>query len=171
MRMRTAVQNFRQVSQHHRILLKIVVIVLIPTFLTTSEILAHEGATGVVKERMESMKSVAQSMKRINKALRSNSNVDRAAIKREAAAITRRAREFPQKFPAGSEGGVSEAKPEVWQNPVDFSAKSMALATAAERLSSAAGTGSLKELSAGFSGIGKTCGACHRVYRMKKRNR
>ena len=168
--MRTEVAHSRQVSQHLRILMKTVVVVF-PTFLTTSEILAHEGATGAVKERMVSMQSVAQSMKRINKVLRSSSNVDRAAIKREAAAIARRAREFPQKFPVGSEGGVSEAKPEVWQNPVDFSAKSMALATAAERLSGAAGTGSLEELSAGFSGIGKTCGACHRVYRMKKRNR
>lgn len=168
--MRTEVAHSRQVSQHLRILMKTVVVVF-PTFLTTSEILAHEGATGAVKERMVSMQSVAQSMKRINTVLRSSSNVDRAAIKREAAAIARRAREFPQKFPVGSEGGVSEAKPEVWQNPVDFSAKSMALATAAERLSGAAGTGSLEELSAGFSGIGKTCGACHRVYRMKKRNR
>ena len=169
--MKTEVAHSGQTLQHLRILLKIVALVLIPTFLTTSEILAHEGATGVVKERMESMKSVAQSMKRINKALRSSSNIDRAAIKREAAAITKRALEFPEKFPAGSEGGASEAKPEVWQNPVDFAAKSMALARAAERLSGAAGTVSRGELSASFSGIGKTCGACHRIYRMKKRNR
>ncbi len=169
--MKTEVAHSGQISQHLRILLKIVALVLIPTFLTTSEIIAHEGANGVVKERMESMKSVARSMKRINKALRSSSDIDRAAIKREAAAITKHARDFPQKFPVGSEGGMSEAKPEVWQNPGDFSAKSMALATAAERLSGAASIGSREELYAGFSGVGKTCGSCHRVYRMKKRDR
>ena len=169
--MKTEVAHSGQISQHRRILLKIAALVFIPTFLTTSEILAHKGATGVVRERMESMKSVAQSMKRISKALRSSSDIDRAAIKREAAAITKRAREFPGKFPVWSEGGASEAKPEVWQNPVDFASKSMALARAAERLSGAAGSGSLEELSDSFSGIGKTCGACHRIYRIKKRNR
>ena len=169
--MKTEFAQSRQVSQRLRNLLKIVVIVLIPTLLPMSEILAHKGTTGVVKERMEAMKSVARSMKRINKALRSSSDIDRAAIKREAAAITKHAKEFPQKFPVGSEGGMSEAKPEVWKNPVDFSAKSMALSTAAERLSGAANTGSREELSAGFSDVGKTCGSCHRVYRMKKRNR
>ena len=169
--MKAEVSHSRQVSQHRRNLLNIAVVVLVPTLLPMSESLAHKGATGVIKERMETMKSVARSMKRINKALRSSSDIDRAAIKREAAAITKHAREFPQKFPVGSEGGMSEAKPEVWKNPVDFSAKSMALSTAAERLSGAASTGSREELSAGFSGVGKTCGSCHRVYRMKKRDR
>ena len=129
---------------------------------------AHEGATGVVKERMDMMRSVAQSMKRIHNQLKLGAGLDHAAIAREAASIAGHSRDLVKKFPAGSGGGVSEAKPDIWQNPRDFTAKSEAFTAAARRLSDAAGKADSSNLTALFRDMGSTCSACHRDYRQKK---
>jgi len=60
---------------------------------------AHEGATGVVKERMDMMRSVAQSMKRIHNQLKLGAGLDHAAIAREAASITRHSQDLVKNSP------------------------------------------------------------------------
>lgn len=147
-------------------------ILLFPTLVVLYAVafpaIAHQGASGVVKERMDAMQSVAQSMKRINRQLKAGAEFDRGEIAREASSIAEHSRVFATKFPTGTGGGVSEAKPEIWQNQKDFAAKSDALTTAARLLSEAAGKESLSELNSRFRAVGKTCSACHRDYRQKK---
>ena len=66
------------------------------------------------------------------------------------------------KFTPKETDHASEAKPEIWTNWADFSAKGMALKTAAEQLDPA----SLDGINAGMGAIGGSCKACHSVYRM-----
>lgn len=63
-------------------------------------------------------------------------------------------------FPAGSAGEKSKAKPEIWSKPDDFKAALGAFQRAAADL--AAGG----DFKANFGALGKTCGGCHKVFRM-----
>ena len=60
---------------------------------------AHEGATGITKERMDAMESMARAMKAIRRSLEGNRNS--AAIQNEADRIREMAVRIPQWFPPG----------------------------------------------------------------------
>lgn len=72
---------------------------------------------------------------------------------------------IPGLFPAGSGGGESRARPEIWTNWGDFEAKAMDLRRAASRLVQLARAGD----SAGFATqadvVEAACTACHAAYR------
>ena len=85
-----------------------------------------------------------------------------AQIASAKAAIVAAAGEIDAKFAPKETDPASEAKPEIWTNWADFSAKGMALKTAAESLDPA----SLDGIKAGMGAIGGSCKACHSVYRM-----
>ena len=80
----------------------------------------HMGAKGVVKERMQLMKSYAASMKKINKELRAKTSVNYVLIKLEANDIVENSQKVMELFPPGSGGGMSEASLKIWQQPSDF---------------------------------------------------
>ena len=58
---------------------------------------AHEGATGITKQRMDSMESMSKAMKAIRRCLEGNRNI--AAIQAEAERIRELAIRIPQWFP------------------------------------------------------------------------
>jgi cytochrome c556 len=64
-------------------------------------------------------------------------------------------------FEANETDPLSDAKPEIWENLDDFAAKAGVLQVAAEgaTITDAASIG------AAMGAMGKTCGACHKVYR------
>ena len=65
----------------------------------------HMGAKGVVKERMQLMKSYAASMKKINKELRAKTSVNYVLIRLEANDIVGSSQKVMELFPPGSGGG------------------------------------------------------------------
>jgi len=67
--------------------------------------------------------------------------------------------------PPGKGEGLTMAKPEIWANMADFTAKMKAAGDAATALASAAQAGNLDGVKAGFGALGGTCGACHKPYR------
>jgi hypothetical protein len=67
---------------------------------------AHEGATGVVKERMAAMESMASATKEIRR--RIVGIRDFPTITAEAARIAALAQRLPEWFPPGSDAGPSE---------------------------------------------------------------
>lgn len=136
--------------------------------LLTATSSAHEGATGVVKERMDLMESLSASMKRIDAALKASGAPDRTGIAQSARTVGEHAAAIDRLFPAGSDEQMSAASPDVWKNPEDFSRKSLALADAARALAEAAGTGDQTALRAGFRKIGGACSSCHKDFRIKK---
>ena len=86
--------------------------------------LAHEGhehATGVVRERMELMTSMGERLLAISKRLRANKNL--GSIADDARVIQELATKIAAQFPAGSTQFPTAAKPVIWQEWADFSAK------------------------------------------------
>ena len=131
-------------------------------------VLAHGGAEGVVKERMDLMKSLGASMKTLKDQVMGSGEADRTAVAREAAAIATHAEGITSKFPKGSLEGPSEAKPEIWTRWADFEAAAEDLATAARQLEMTAEAGDGPALKASFGAVAKSCGSCHQEFRVKK---
>ncbi len=84
--------------------------------LTPAFAMAHGNASGVVKERMELMEEMKESMKSMSDIFSGKRDYDAQIIKKAARVIERNAGEaLTRLFPEGSLHGPSEAKPEIWQ--------------------------------------------------------
>lgn len=103
---------------------------------------AHSGATGVVKERMDAMKSMGDAIKRIKPMMSGEAAYDEAAVREAARAIAERAGPaMTGKFPEGSTEHPSETLPRTWEEWDRFTELAAHLETAAEGLAMAAGNG------------------------------
>src|SRR6056297_3750192 len=103
---------------------------------------AHSGATGVVKERMDAMKSMGEAIKRIKPMMSGEAAYDEAAVHAAAQSIADEAGEaMTSKFPEGSTDHPSEALPRTWDEWERFAALANQLEMAANGLAMAAGNG------------------------------
>jgi cytochrome c556 len=89
--------------------------------------------------------------------------VDHAAG--HAAGLAALAALVPDIFPEGSGGEGTRAKPEIWQNWADFTAKAQGLQTAAAALVQASAGGDMAAIEAAVDKVAGACSACHDVYR------
>jgi len=134
---------------------------------TGSLALAHSGATGIVKERMDGMGTLAASMKSLV-GLHKGGAVDAESVGRIARAMKAHSgRALTRRFPEGSMPPVSEASPEIWRDWARFVALSDALFAAADRLETEATSPGL-DLGAHIEDLGATCSGCHKVFRIEK---
>jgi cytochrome c556 len=129
--------------------------------------LAHEGATGVVKERMDLMERQKDDMKLIGDMAKGVTPFDAAKAAEAARDIGLTSEKIPELFPEGSIEGKSEALPAIWENWDDFTAKAKDLGKAADVLASALEGGD-PEWTGAFQGVSDACKACHQDYRKKK---
>ena len=132
---------------------------------------AHMGAKGVVKERMELMKSIGKNMKTMSMMTRGKVSMDTATVIKSAGEIANHGARITSLFPKGSGHGVSEASPRIWEDPESFKKSTDRLVDAARALQSAAGTGDAEAIKASFRALGKTCGGCHKQFRIKKKKK
>lgn len=124
--------------------------------------LAHEGATGIIKERMERFKENKEGMK----AIKGNLAKDPTVIAQKASDIETWANEMVDFFPEGSNQAPSEALSAIWANFEDFTAKAVANAKAASDLKTLSQSGANQSaLNKGFKALGKTCKDCHNDYK------
>ena len=124
--------------------------------------LAHTGATGIVKKRMEVMKDVGAVMKELGAMVKGDASFDALTVARRGGDLKTHAAAMPALFPEGSIHGPSEALPQIWQNFEGFSAIASDLESAATALS---GVTEASALPAALGAAGKTCKACHSDYR------
>ena len=129
--------------------------------------LAHKGATGIVKQRMELMKGIAEQMKALKPMMDGKAAYDPAGVAKAAEAIAAHATRIAQSFPKGSTEHPSEASPKIWTDWDGFEASAEALRKHASALKADAGkgAGAAKAL---FAEMAKTCKGCHEGYRVKK---
>lgn len=125
---------------------------------------AHEGATGIVKERMDAMESMAKAMKAITLSIKSGR--DLASVRKQAQTIHDFAEKMTPMFPAGTTGHPSGAKPAIWKQWPDFEAKARALSAESEKLAEIDARDT-KALAAQARMVSRTCGGCHELYRQK----
>jgi cytochrome c556 len=76
---------------------------------------------------------------------------------------------IPSAFPAGTETGHdTKAKPEIWSDAAGFAKAAANAQAAAEKLVTLAGADDKAGFAEQFDAVGKTCGACHRAYRVRR---
>ena len=128
-------------------------------------------AADPITQRRDDMKANGAAMKAINETLEKGGAA--ADIAPHAAKIHQVSMEIGTLFPAGSDQpqgkdpGQTKAKPEIWQNPDDFSAKLKAFQDESAMFQTAVAGGDMAAIKAEFEKLGGTCGDCHKVYRGK----
>jgi cytochrome c556 len=132
---------------------------------------AHDGATGVIKERMQAMDAMAKSMKTVGPMIRGQVSLDHEKAAAAARTIAAGAGEHLLRlFPAGSLMPPSDAKAEIWDDWARFEALANELADAAGRMEETAKDGADSTgMAAAFKGVGGVCADCHKEFRAKKR--
>ena len=135
-------------------------------------VLAHSGATGIVKERMDLMKSIADQMKAVGRMIKGEDDFDAQKVAKAAEVIVRHAEKVPEMFPEGSNDSPSEALPTIWQDwetflqlTADMKQQASNLRTAAKKAADIDG------IRPQFAAVGKTCSACHQDFRKKNESR
>ena len=123
---------------------------------------AHEGATGVVKDRMDRFKASKESVKQIKKALKTK---DWSAIQKEANDLQQWASEMSNFFPEGSNGKPSEAKDNIWSDWEGFLRSVESYQEGTEELVKASSNESLEATATAFKGMLKSCKSCHNDFK------
>ena len=127
-----------------------------------------DTAKRIMHERHEGMEAIGKA----NKAMRDELQKDSpqlSVVEASATKIANLAREASNWFHKGTgpEAGNTGAKPEIWQNPQDFSTKLAAFQSNARAFDDAAKTNDLGQIKARLGPLGDSCKACHDKYRSK----
>ena len=130
---------------------------------------AHEGATGVAKDRMDLMQAMSKDMKEI--ARRVNANRDLAAIAAIAQRIHDRAPQIAGLFPEGSGAGVTDAKPDIWRNWSAFEAGTQKLGAESAALAAVAPAADPRAVGKQFTALIHSCTGCHTDFRRGRADR
>jgi cytochrome c556 len=137
----------------------------------TPATVSGDEAKRVMHERHEGMEAVGKTTKAIKRQLDSASP-DLGTIRTSAGRMAELAEKASGWFPAGTGPNVGKtaAKPEIWQNYTDFSAKMSDFQKAAQALNRDASGSDVAAIKARFADLGGTCKACHDKYRKEMKH-
>lgn len=121
---------------------KIIVSAVSAALIISAAAYAHNGATGVVKERMDTMGILGKVTKSLTAIMRGDVGYDSELVRKNAAQIQRHAGDSMTKlFPEDSLMKPSEALPAIWSDWEDFETLAMRLEALAVGLAASADNG------------------------------
>jgi len=134
---------------------------------STAIVFAHEGATGIVKQRMDAMSEMKAAMAVIGKMVKGRTGFDGDMGKAAAEKIVRHAENMVVLYPDSEESRqkVSKARDEIWVEWERFEQMAQDLEVVAGELKASFETGSLETVQPFFRKTGKSCSACHQDFR------
>ncbi len=127
--------------------------------------LAHSGATGVVKERMDGMKEMSHAVKAIGAVKAGAIPFSFKTLNMAGREIARHGVAARAQFPEGSLVSPSEALPSIWADRETFDRLLDQMTVAAEQLSVSVDRDEAMALSGRIGGL---CKDCHATFRKKK---
>lgn len=132
---------------------------------------AGDQAKALMHERHEGMESIGKASKAIHDQFQ-GSSPDLGVVRSSAARITDLSQKASGWFHAGTgpDVGKTGARPEIWQNPQDFSAKLANFQAAAKAFQEAANGNDTGAIKAKLGPLGQACKACHDKYRSKMKH-
>ena len=136
--------------------------IILLIFVLVNPTFAHEGATGVVKERMDKFKMSKTMMKQINVSLREN---DFENIEKSAQKLLSWSKEMSKYFPEGSDVSPSEASKNIWLDPNGFSKAIKNFEEASLELVNQAHAENSEDSIQAFRNLANTCKGCHQKFR------
>jgi cytochrome c556 len=153
--------------EDHRMIYRFAPFALLAALAFVPLALAHEGATGVVKERMDLMKRQKDDMKIIGLMAKGKTKFNPAKAAEAARDIETTAAKIHELFPEGTDGGHSEAKPEIWRKWDEFTGDADSLRTQAEALAAALDANA-PDWKTDFQAVIDACKTCHKSFRAEK---
>ena len=128
---------------------------------------AHKGATGIVKQRMDAMKAVADATKTVAQMVKGQTAFDANLAASAAEEIKGHASNMADLFPQDSLDHPSEALPAIWKDWAKFTEIAGQLtAASAELAATATSANEAAELRPVFGKVAATCSACHEKFRL-----
>lgn len=132
-------------------------------------VLAHDGATGMVMQRMEAMKEISQSMKAIGAMVKGEKEFNAAEVEAAALVIAGHGKHIGHMFPEGSLDKPTEALPVIWTRWDDFTRIGKEMETSALALAEASKSASTaQDIVQHLGAVGQTCKSCHQDFRLAK---
>ncbi len=113
------------------------------------------------------MEEINDAMKPLGAIAKKQAPFDAAVVKTNATTIAENLKKAHELFPAGSDGGESRAKPEIWTDRAEFDKQMKDAQAAAVALSQ------VKEEAAflpALRTLGGDCKSCHDMYRLPEKN-
>jgi cytochrome c556 len=128
-------------------------------------------ALAIMHERHEGMETIGKNFKALHRELDASSPA-LAVIRASAAKIAGLSHKASGWFAKGTgpELGKTGAKPAIWQDPKDFTAKLAAFQKAAPLFATAAAGNDLAATKARYADLGQACKACHDKYRAEMKH-
>ena len=124
-----------------------------------------EGATGIVKERMDKFQESKNLMRTINKSL-SDNNFD--IIRQSGKKLNKWAIEMHKYFPKGSEASSSnksQASDDIWSDPEGFKKAIKAFEKASAKLIKISKNKNIDDTVSSFREVAASCKGCHQKFR------
>ncbi len=148
-------------------------LIAIPIVMLAVSALAHGGATGIIKTRMDQMGDISKAMKTMAKMVKGEIAYDVGQVRKLSLDISNLGGSaLTRLFPKHSLDPPTEARSEIWQNWEEFERDAVEMQRAALALSKgAANAGGRGDVGSPFSLFGElagTCKSCHDEFRIKK---
>ena len=126
---------------------------------------SNEGATGIVKERMDKFQESKNLMRTINKSLsEDNFNV----ITQSAKKLNKWANEMHKYFPKGSEASTSnksQASDNIWSDPEGFKKAVKKFEITSAKLIKISQNKNIDDTVSSFREVAASCKGCHKQFR------
>lgn len=133
--------------------------------------LAHDGATGIVKERMDAMEEMSKQSKKITRIIKNKEPIDTASLINTADLFLKHGNKMQSLFPDSEHSRMkSEALPAVWEDWQDFTRRIDEFVLLSKNLKTQAESNATnKELTTAFRDTALSCRGCHKKYRKRKK--
>ena len=136
----------------------------ITALLVAGVAVAHEGVKNpVVMARMNGMSAVAKDMKTLGNMAKGIERFDAARVQKALEAVALQASKTPLLFELNEDDPKSEARPEIWSNFDDFTAKAVKLEKVANQLVHTIKQS--EDLRPAMKKLAESCTSCHESYR------
>ena len=136
------------------------------TAFPTNDLLAHDGATGIVKERHDAMKSLGRSLKALKTTLDAGQAPNRAGLQEISKQLAKPAgARLLALFPKNGQGHKSDALPLIWTDWETFSSSAMDMEARAVSLATA--RTDISVLRSELRAIAGICKDCHDRFRKR----
>ncbi|GLK82558.1 c-type cytochrome [Ancylobacter defluvii] len=118
-----------------------------------------------IAEREKLMKEWGQATRPVGAMLKGSQPFDLTAVQAALDIYAKHAATMPALFPAGSDGGKTEALPAVWTQNAEFNA--LFVKFGADATAARAAITDEASFKANFPDVVRTCGTCHQTFRAK----
>ncbi len=143
--------------------------------IVSSHSFAHDGATGIIKDRMVFMSSLGKIMKSLSKIVKGRIEFDPNKVRELTSQLKKHSgSNLTQLFPDGSLDIPTAATAEIWKDWDTFRTHAQDLSRTAAELAEITRYTSMKPskrteaMAMVYKRIARTCSACHQGFRKKK---